>query len=90
MSHKRKYKRVDSVISGEFYSRADNQSGEMLVIDSSWRGFKAAFNKPIIPGDVLRFQITSHGKKMPIFTAGKVAWIRGRGQNRIYNFDAGI
>ncbi len=90
LSDKRKYKRVDSVISGEFYSRVDNQSGEMMVIDSSRRGFKAVFDKPIIPGDVLRFQITSHGRKMPIFTTGKVAWIRERGQNRIYNFDAGI
>ena len=89
-SDKRKYKRVDSVISGEFYSQADNQSGEMMVIDLSRGGFKAAFDKPIIPGCVLLFQITSPGKKMPIFTTGKVAWIRERGQDRIYNFDAGI
>ncbi len=90
LNDQRKFKRVDSVISGQFYSQADNLRGEMMVIDSSRGGFKAAFDKPIIPGGVFCFQVTLQDKKMPIFTTGKVAWIRERGQNRIYNFDAGV
>ncbi len=89
-AEQRKYEREDSVISGEFYSQADNLSGEMMVIDSSRGGFKAAFDKPVVPGGILRFQITFPGKSMPVFTTGRVAWIRQRGQNCVYNFDAGV
>ncbi|MCK4994964.1 MAG: PilZ domain-containing protein [Candidatus Omnitrophica bacterium] len=87
---KRKYKRANSIISGEFYSQADNKSGGLMVLDSSRGGFKAAFDKAIFPGGLLRFQIQLPGKKMPIFTTGVVTWLQERGQNRIYNFNAGI
>lgn len=87
---KRKHKRVNSVISGEFYSQADKKMGEIMVLDSSRGGFKAAFDKAILPGGLLRFQVTLPGKKMPVFTTGIVTWIQERGQNRIYNFNAGV
>lgn len=44
-SEKRKYKRMDSIISGEFYSQADGKAGEIMVLDSSG-GVKPHLIKP--------------------------------------------
>jgi len=87
---KRKYKRVDSVANGSFCSQDDDIAGEMIMTDSSRSGLRVALDQPVLPGKVLQVELINRDKSMPVFSRGKVIWLRERKKDSMYNFDAGI
>ncbi|MBU1087801.1 MAG: PilZ domain-containing protein [Candidatus Omnitrophica bacterium] len=89
-ANKRRYSRLDSVINGTFLSREDNACGDMLMTNFSRDGFKAALNRPIVPGRIIQFQMRYLNYTMPIFATGKVMWVKAKNQDLTYGFDAGI
>lgn len=88
--NKRLYSRLDSVINGTFLSREDNSCGDVIMTNFSRDGFKASLSKPIVPGRTIQFQMRYNNHTMPVFTTGKVMWIKAKDRDLTYSFDAGI
>ncbi|MFH1460479.1 MAG: PilZ domain-containing protein [Candidatus Omnitrophota bacterium] len=89
-SNKRKFARFDSVIDGTFHLNETNTSGQMIMTNFSRDGFKASLNMPIVPGKIIQFEMRFPGNLMPIFTQGKVVWLRNKNKDMTYGFDVGI
>jgi hypothetical protein len=88
--NKRRYSRLDSVINGTFLSREDNAYGDIMLTNLSRDGFKASLSKPLVPGRIIQFQVRYPEQTMPVFTTGKVMWLKPKNQDATYGFDAGI
>lgn len=87
---KRRYERQNAVINGAFHSVEDDSDGEMIMVNISRSGLRASLKKAINPGRIVQIQIRTPEQNMPIFTTGRVTWVREKAQDLTYNFDVGI
>ncbi len=90
LMEKRGTARLDKVIDGAFYSASDGTAGDMIVTNVSRSGFRAALSRTVVPGDKIRCALRSLRRAMPVFTTGKVVWVREKNKPVTFGYDAGV
>ncbi|MBU1045206.1 MAG: PilZ domain-containing protein [Candidatus Omnitrophica bacterium] len=88
-NEKRRYLRMGAFLDGTFQTE-DAKNGLVMLMNFNREGLKAALNRNIPVGQLLKLEIWIPGSIIPIFAKGEVVWIRKSAQDWTYNYDAGL
>ena len=90
VSDRRKHMRFETDINGEFQVRETDIKGLLSADNFSRAGFRATVNTKVDLGQVLECEMTFPDTIMPVFSSGRIVWVKENSLSNNVSYDVGV